>query len=77
MQHGRPSAEHQPAKPRDARSFALVLISRFGERAISYAVHQSLKASSRGDARNAARWRWMAEITRNVLHSDPGDAAGT
>lgn len=75
MPHSRTSAENQPAKPRDARSFALVLIARFGERAISYALHQSLKASARGDGRNAARWRWIAEITRSVLRSEPGDAA--
>jgi hypothetical protein len=75
MEHGGTHAESHPAKPRDARSFALVLIGRFGERAMSYATHQSLKAGARGDARNAARWRWIAEITRNVLRSDPGESA--
>lgn len=55
----------------DARSFALLLIGQFGERAISYAAHQALKARARGDVRNAGRWRWMAEVTRLVLRSDP------
>jgi hypothetical protein len=77
MQQGRSSAESHPAKPRDARSFALVLIGRFGERAISYATHQSLKAGARGDARNEARWRWIAEVTRTLLRSEPGDGAAT
>jgi hypothetical protein len=57
-------------KPRDARSFACQLIDRLGERAGSYAVYQALKASARGDWREAARWRWIAEITNETLRSD-------
>jgi hypothetical protein len=60
--------------PRDARSLARLLIDRFGERAASYAVHQSLKALSRGDQREAARWRWVAEITRDTLRFDLDDS---
>jgi hypothetical protein len=64
------SAENRQTAAWDARSFALTLIDHFGERAVSYAAHQSLKANSRGDTRNAARWRWVAEVTRDVLRSD-------
>ncbi|HXZ00178.1 MAG TPA: hypothetical protein VEI03_09270 [Stellaceae bacterium] len=60
--------------PQDARSLARLLIDRFGERAASYAVHQSLKALSRGDQREAARWRWIAEVTRDTLRFDLDDA---
>jgi hypothetical protein len=63
-------AQNRQAAPRDARSFALLLIDHFGERAVSYALHQALKADARGDARNAARWRWAAEVTRDVLRSE-------
>jgi hypothetical protein len=59
-----PPAE-QALPPRDPRSLALLLIDRFGERAGSYATHQALKALSRGNEREAARWRWIAEITRS------------
>ena len=66
----------QRALPTDARTFALLLIDHFGERAVSYALHQSLKATSRGDRSNATRWRWMAEVTQFVLHSDDTADAG-
>ena len=62
--------DNQQATPRDPRSLALLLIDHFGERAVSYAVHQSLKASVRGEPKKAAGWRWIAEITRDVLRSD-------
>lgn len=58
------------AIPRDARSLARLLIDTFGERGPAYAVHQSLKARSRGDLREAARWRWIAEVTRETLRLD-------
>lgn len=61
-------ANWQP--PRDARSLAQLLINRFGARAESYAVHQALKALAQGDQRNAARWRWIAEVTRDALRAD-------
>lgn len=61
-----------PTKPpRDARSLARLLIERFSERAESYAVHQALKALARNDRREAARWRWIAEVTRETLRIDP------
>jgi hypothetical protein len=65
---------HKP--PRDARSFALLLIDRFGERAVSFATYQSLKAISSGDTQNASRWRWMAEVTREVLRTDVNEQPG-
>jgi hypothetical protein len=54
---------------------AELLISRFGERAASYAIHQALKAQSRGDRRNAERWRWIADITSYALRCDVGEPA--
>jgi hypothetical protein len=72
--------EGRPAiVPTDARSFALMLIDRLGERAVSYASHQCLRARSRGDLLNAARWQRMAEITADLLRSeiDSVDAAAS
>lgn len=60
--------------PRDARGLACLLIDRFGERAGCYAMHQAVKAQSRGDEREAARWRWIAEVTRDTLRFDLDDA---
>ena len=65
-----PRVEERVNAPQDARSLAHLLIDRFGERAVSYAVHQSLKAGARGDPAEAARWRWIAEITRDALRID-------
>jgi hypothetical protein len=62
--------------PRDARGLACLLIDRFGERAGCYAMHQAVKALSRGDKREAARWRWIAEVTRDTLRFDLDDAFG-
>jgi hypothetical protein len=70
MTHSIPHAEDRILAPQDARSLAHLLIDRFGERAASYAVHQSLKAHARGDPAEAARWRWIAEITREALRID-------
>jgi hypothetical protein len=70
MTHSIPRPENRIPAPQDARSLAHLLIDRFGERAASYAVHQSLKARSRGDPAEAARWRWIAEITREALRID-------
>jgi hypothetical protein len=70
MTHSIPGAENSVQEPQDPRSLAHLLIDRFGERATSYAIHQSLKAHSRGDPREAARWRWIAEITGEALRLD-------
>jgi hypothetical protein len=59
-----------PQSPRDANSLARLLIDRFGERAVSYATHQALKAAAGGDPVNAARWRRIAEVTRDALQAD-------
>lgn len=74
MSHPNAREKSRGQPPQDARSLARLLIDRFGERAASYAVHQSLKALSRGDQREAARWRWVAEITRETLRFDLDDA---
>jgi len=76
MIHSNTPPDHQPQPPRDARSLARLLIERFGERAASYAIHQSLKALSRGDPREAGRWRWIADITRETLRADIDEAFG-
>ncbi|HZB93409.1 MAG TPA: hypothetical protein VE397_18320 [Stellaceae bacterium] len=55
---------------------ACLLIDRFGERAASYALHQALKAQARGNPREAARWRWIAEITDEQLRCDIDEALG-
>jgi hypothetical protein len=68
-------AKDQQARPKDARGLALLLIDRFGERAVSYAAHQSLKARSQGDARNAARWRSIADLALRLLRSDLDETA--
>ncbi len=67
-------AGDRPTPPRDARSLALLLINRFGERAVSYTAHQSLKAKARGDVLNAVRWRRIGEVTRILLRSDVDSA---
>lgn len=63
--------EDQLQQPRDARSLARMLINHFNEGAECYAVHQALKALARNDIREAARWRWIAEITRETLRGYP------
>jgi hypothetical protein len=65
--------DNQVQPPKDAQAFARLLIDHFGERAASHATHQALKAQSRGDPREAARWRWIAEITREMLRRDFGE----
>jgi hypothetical protein len=70
MTHPNAPVKNRIQAPLDARSLARLLIDRFGERAASYAVHQALKAHSRGDPAEAARWRWIAEITREALRVD-------
>ncbi|MGO8918139.1 MAG: hypothetical protein ACLQJR_19735 [Stellaceae bacterium] len=76
MSQSNTQRKKQPEPPRDARSLARLLIDRFGERAVSYADHQSLKARSRGDQREAERWRWIAEVTRETLRADDDEALG-
>jgi hypothetical protein len=56
---------------RDIRSIAKLLISRYGEQAMSYASHQSLLARERGDRRLMEAWRWIAGAVREVLRSEP------
>lgn len=71
-----PLPDDKPQIPQDARALAYLLIDRFGERAASYAVHQALKAQARGNPREAARWRWIAEITDETLRCDLDEALG-
>jgi hypothetical protein len=71
-----PKSEKTPQPPQNPRALACLLIERFGERAGAYAMHQSLKALARGDLREAARWRWISEITHETLRFDVDEALG-
>jgi hypothetical protein len=75
MSHS-PKSEKTLQPPQNARSLACLLIERFGERAGAYAMHQSLKALARGDQREAARWRWISEVTHETLRFDVDEALG-
>jgi hypothetical protein len=56
---------------RDVRALAEILIGRYGERAISYASLQALKAKSRGEVRVTEAWRWIGIAVVEVLRTDP------
>jgi hypothetical protein len=60
---------------RDARAIAKLLISRYGEQAMSYASHQALRARDRGDTRMMEAWHWIAGAVREVLRAEPDDEA--
>jgi hypothetical protein len=57
----------------EVRSIASLLISRYGERAVSVATHQALKARDCGEPRRMEAWRWIAGAVHQVLRSDPRD----
>ena len=61
------STEHD----REILELAELLIARHGERATSYATHQSLKAGHRGDLRTMVAWRWIADATEHVWKVEP------
>ncbi len=61
---------------RDARAVAKLLISNYGEQAVSHAAHQALKAQERGDERLAKAWRWIAGAIAEVLRADPEEDEG-
>lgn len=56
---------------RDVRALAEILIGRYGERAISYAAHQALKAQSRNELRVMDAWRWIGAAVIEVLRTEP------
>lgn len=58
---------------RDARAIAKLLISRYGEQAVSYASHQALQARERGDTRMMEAWRWIAGAVNEVLRAEPDE----
>jgi len=76
MTHSTAPVNSEAQASAEFRAFALALVSRFGERAVSYATHQSLKAISSGDSLNASRWRRMAEVTREILRSETDEDTG-
>jgi hypothetical protein len=57
----------------DARELAKLLISRYGEQAVAYASHQSLKARSQGEPRLMEAWRWVAGAAAELLRSEPDE----
>jgi hypothetical protein len=56
---------------RDVRALAEILIGRYGERAMSYASHQALKAKDRGEPRVMEAWRWIGTAVGEVLRTEP------
>lgn len=56
---------------RDVRALAEILIGRYGERAVSYASYQALKAQHRGEAKTTEAWRWIGEAVSQVLRAEP------
>lgn len=50
---------------------AELLIARHGERAASYATHQSLKARHRGELRMMEAWRSIADTADYVWKVEP------
>lgn len=56
---------------RDVRALAEILIGRYGERAISYASYQALKAENRGEKRTSDAWRWIGTAVTQVLRTEP------
>jgi hypothetical protein len=63
--------EHPDELERDVRALAEILIGRYGERAMSYASHQALKAQHRGETRVTEAWRWIGAAVVQVLRTDP------
>ena len=56
---------------RDVRALAEILIGRYGERAVSYAALQALRAKSRDEPRVMEAWRWIGTAVVEVLRTDP------
>jgi hypothetical protein len=61
------SSEHD----HEIHELAELLIARRGERATSYATHQSLKASHRGEQRMSEAWRSIADVAERVWKVEP------
>ena len=55
----------------DAHELANLLISRYGEQAVTFASHQALKAREQGDERRMELWRWLAGAIVEVLRAEP------
>jgi hypothetical protein len=56
---------------RDVRALAEILIGRYGERAVSYANYQALRAQNRGERRTTEAWRWIGTAVTQVLRTEP------
>ena len=55
----------------EIRELAELLIARRGERATSFATHQSLKAGHRGEQRMMEAWRSIADVAERVWKVEP------
>jgi hypothetical protein len=58
-------------RDREIHDLAELLIARYGERAASFATHQSLKAGHRGEQRMMEAWRSIADVTERVWKVEP------
>ncbi len=55
----------------EIEELASLLILRFGERAVSYASHQALKARHSGEMRRMEAWRRIADAAAQVWRTEP------
>lgn len=56
---------------REIYELAELLIARRGQRAASYATHESLKAHHRGEQRMTEAWRSIANTVEKVWKTEP------
>jgi hypothetical protein len=61
---------------REIHELAELLIERHGERATTFATHQSLKAGHRGEQRLSEAWRWIADAAEQVWKVEPNPRSG-
>ncbi len=63
----------KPKQYSDVQDIAKALIARYGERAVTFASHQALRARERGDHRTMAAWRWIGGAVAEILRSEPDE----
>ena len=56
---------------REVHELANLLIARYGERAATYARHQSLKAAHRAQRRTMETWCEVADVADQVWRVEP------
>jgi hypothetical protein len=60
-----------PKHDHEIHELAELLIARRGERATTFARHQSLKAGHRGEQRMMEAWRSIADVAERVWKVEP------